>query len=76
MKTLMLVVFAFTLLFSFSSPVLAASYTHGYTRSNGTHVNGYYHTTSNYTVRDNYSTKGNYNPYTGKSGTRTYGGRY
>ena len=76
MKKLMLGLLAIVLLFSFSSPALAASYTRSYTRSNGTHVQGYYHTTPNNTVRDNYSTKGNYNPYTGKHGTKSHYGRY
>lgn len=43
-------------------------YVHGYTRKNGTHVNGYYRTRANGTQRDNYSTEGNYNPHTGKWG--------
>lgn len=57
-------------MFGASATVFAASYTHGYTRSNGTHVRGYYHTAPNNTRLDNYSTRGNYNPYTGKVGTK------
>lgn len=47
----------------------ADTWVNGYTRSDGTYVNGYYRTRPNYTKLDNYSTKGNYNPYTGKAGT-------
>ena len=49
-----------------------SQYVNGYYRSNGTYVQGYYRTKANNTIRDNYSTKGNINPYTGKSGTKTY----
>ncbi|WP_448698125.1 hypothetical protein ACFGVR_14990 [Mucilaginibacter sp. AW1-3] len=40
----------------------------GYTRSDGTYVNGYYKTTPNSTNRDNFTTKPNVNPYTGQPG--------
>jgi hypothetical protein len=45
-------------------------YTHGYTRRDGTHVQGYHATNPNRTRNDNYSTRGNVNPYTGKLGTK------
>ena len=45
-------------------------YQSGYTRSNGTYVQGHYKTSSNYTNHDNFSTSGNYNPYTGSTGSR------
>jgi hypothetical protein len=45
-------------------------YQSGYTRSNGTYVQGHYKTSSNYTNHDNFSTSGNYNPYTGSAGSR------
>jgi hypothetical protein len=38
----------------------------GYTKKNGTHVQGYKRTAPNGTARDNYSTKGNVNPYTAR----------
>ena len=41
----------------------------GYTRSNGTYVEGHYATNPNSSRLDNYSTQGNTNPYTGQSGT-------
>lgn len=40
----------------------------GYTKSNGTHVEGHYRTAPNSTNRDNFSTVGNTNPYTGQAG--------
>ena len=45
-------------------------YQSGYTRSNGTYVQGHYKTNSNSTNHDNFSTRGNYNSYTGSAGTR------
>ena len=45
-------------------------YQSGYTRSNGTYVQGHYKTSSNYTNHDNFSTRGNVNTYTGSVGTR------
>ncbi len=42
----------------------------GYTRSDGTFVNGYTRTQRNSTNHDNFSTSGNCNPYTGTTGTR------
>lgn len=50
----------------------ADEYVNGYTRSNGTYVQGYYRSSPNGTVQDNYSYKGNSNPYTGQSGTNYY----
>ena len=46
---------------------LVATWVPGYTRSNGTRVDGYYRAPINNTVTDKSSYKGNYNPYTGKS---------
>lgn len=43
-------------------------YVRGYTRSDGTQVQGHYRTAPNSTVNDNFSTIGNVNPYTGESG--------
>ncbi len=45
------------------------SYVRGYTRKDGTEVQGHYRSKANSTDADNYSTRGNTNPYTGKSGT-------
>lgn len=42
----------------------------GYTKKDGTHVDGYMKTAPNSTEKDNFSTKGNTNPYTGKEGTK------
>lgn len=46
-----------------------STYVNGYTKSDGTYVQGHYRTTSNSTNHDNYSTKGNYNPFTGRTGS-------
>ena len=59
--------------FLFTAGIVSAQtsvWQNGYTKSNGTYVNGHYKTTSNSTNWDNYSTKGNTNPYSGKSGTK------
>ncbi len=48
----------------------ADSYVHGYSRRDGSHVDGYHRTSPNSTRNDNYSTRGNYNPYTGEQGHR------
>jgi hypothetical protein len=47
----------------------SSHYTPGYTRQDGTHVNGYHATNPNSTGTDNYSTKGNVNPWTGQPGS-------
>ena len=52
----------------------SAEYVRGHYRTNGTYVHGYHRSDRNNTVRDNYSYKGNTNPYTGKTGTNSYGG--
>jgi len=49
-----------------------SEYVSGYTKSNGTYVQGYHRTVANNTVYDNYSTAPNVNPYTGKTGTKHY----
>ena len=45
-------------------------YQKGYTRSDGTYVQGHYKTNSNRTNHDNFSTLGNTNTYTGSTGSR------
>ena len=45
-------------------------YQQGYTRKDGTHVQGHDKTRPNSSNHDNYSTQGNSNPYTGSSGSR------
>ena len=47
-----------------------STYVSGYTKSNGTNVQGHYRSSQNSTNHDNYSTSGNYNPYTGSAGSR------
>lgn len=56
------------LLLTFTTSCYAANYVNGYTRKNGTYVQGHYRSNADYTKFNNYSTRGNYNPYTGKQG--------
>jgi hypothetical protein len=44
----------------------------GYVKKTGKHVQSYHRTTRDKTVKNNYSTKPNYNPWTHKTGKRTY----
>ena len=59
------------LIFVFSS-IAYAGWVRGYTRKDGTYVQGHYRSNPNPTVKDNYSYKDNINPYTGKQGTDYY----
>jgi hypothetical protein len=52
-----------------SASISRADYTRGYTRSNGTYVQGYHHTHADSNPYNNYSSVGNVNPYTGQAGT-------
>ena len=45
-------------------------YQQGYTRKDGTYVQGQYKTSTNTTNHDNFSTSGNINTFTGTTGTR------
>jgi len=71
MKNLFFSLIAF-LLVTFVVGTIQAEWVNGYTKNNGTYVNGYNRSDSNDTVRDNYSYKGNTNPYTGSEGTNYY----
>lgn len=53
-------------------PANADEWVNGYTRSDGTYVNGYWRSSPNGTPTDNYSYSGNVNPYTGQVGTDHY----
>jgi len=69
--------FCFSLLMAsvlslFSTAVFADEYVNGYTRSNGTYVQGYYRSSPDNTVTNNYSYEGNVNPHTGAVGTNRY----
>ena len=48
----------------------SSTYVSGYTKSDGTYVQGYYKTTTDKTNTNNYSTQGNTNSYTGQQGTK------
>ena len=62
----------FAAILSFSAS-FAQVYVSGYTKSNGTIVEGYWRTSPNFTRDDNCGTRGNTNPYTGIEGTRSGG---
>lgn len=76
---------ALVLIFA-SAPAFAYdTYVNGYTKSNGTYVEGYHRTSPDSSTSNNYSTRGNVNPYTGREGTvsptyerptNNYGGSY
>ena len=53
-----------------SSTNSSVHYQRGYTRTDGTYVQGHYKTNMNSTNHDNFSTRGNVNSYTGTSGSR------
>jgi len=53
-----------------SSAAFADTYVRGYTKSNGTYVEGYHRSDANSQRSDNYSSQGNTNPYTGERGTQ------
>lgn len=71
MKTLTLALVASILLCTVvgTTRAFAQQYVKGYTRADGTYVQGYYRTQPDGNVWNNYSTQGNYNPYTGQQGT-------
>jgi len=48
----------------------AQTYVEGYTKSDGTYVQGHYRSDKNSTNHDNYSTQTNQNPHTGTKGTK------
>lgn len=50
----------------------AGHYVHGYTRSNGTYVQGHYSSNRDATVTNNYNYRGNTNPYSGSTETDRY----
>lgn len=52
-----------------STLAFADTYVQGYTKKDGTYVQGHYKTEANSSKYDNYSSKPNINPYTGKKGT-------
>jgi hypothetical protein len=68
MKKIALVIVALVILPS----VAFAGHVNGYSRRDGTYVQGYERSNPNQTVRDNYSYSGNTNPYTGSQGSNRY----
>lgn len=67
------VAFAAALMFALLSPSIVKAedvWVDGYTRSNGTYVQGHYRSGPDSNSSNNWSTRGNQNPYTGSWGTR------
>lgn len=62
-------IFLIILLFA-SSAAFADTYVQGYTKSNGTYVEGHYRSSPDQYRSNNYSSEGNHNPYTGQRGTQ------
>lgn len=71
MKKISLIIALFVSAISFANAQnnTSETYVTGYTRSNGTYVQGHYRTVANSTINDNYSTYPNVNPHTNKAGT-------
>lgn len=67
---------AIFVILALASLAFSDTWVNGYTRKDGTHVSGHYRSDPDGNKSNNWSTKGNVNPYTGKEGTRTYGGQY
>lgn len=55
-------------LLTVSTQVFSDQWVNGYTRQNGTHVDGYHRTSPDSNPYNNYSSPGNTNPYTGAVG--------
>lgn len=63
--------------YSQSASTYNETYVNGYTRSDGTQVQGHYRSAPNHNSYDNWSTIGNVNPHTEERGThRPYPTRY
>ena len=62
------------ILFSAASVDAKDTWVNGYTKKNGISVQGHYRSSPDSRRNNNYSTYGNTNPYSGKRGTRTFGG--
>lgn len=58
------------LILSFDTKAYADTWVNGYTKSNGTFVQGHYRSSPDNNIYNNWSTKGNVNPYTGKIDTK------
>jgi hypothetical protein len=57
-------------IYPYQGTVRPDTYVHGYTRSDGTYVQGYRRTLPDASRSNNYSSWGNINPYTGRRGSR------
>ena len=69
MKKVILLLMALACFVSEANAYDRDTYVQGYTRRDGTYVQGYHRTAPDNNVYNNYSTRGNVNPYTGQAGT-------
>lgn len=67
MKTIAVLVLSFLLV----GVAFADQWVNGYTRKDGTYVNGYMRSDSDSSYNNNWSVQGNVNPYSGEEGTRS-----
>jgi len=65
-RIIILTILVLTILSLFVSAVYADVWVNGYTRKNGTHVQGYWRSSPDSDPTNNFSYPGNVNPYTGK----------
>ena len=66
------VILAAALVMTMASVAAADTYVKGYTKSDGTYVQGHYRSSPNAQKFDNYSSQGQTNPYTGQKGTQPH----
>ena len=66
MKTLKVILFGVLIALASSSAVFADQWVKGYTRSDGTYIQGHWRSSPNQYRYDNFSAKGNANQYTGQ----------
>ena len=59
-----------SLFFLFAASLIADVWVNGYTRSDGTYVQGHYRSSPDSSYNNNWSVQGNQNPYTGTYGTK------
>ncbi|KKR06247.1 MAG: hypothetical protein UT34_C0001G0287 [candidate division WS6 bacterium GW2011_GWF2_39_15] len=70
MKKFITSLFSILIFFSFTTFTLADTWVNGYTRKDGTYVQGHRRSDPDGNFYNNWSTKGNVNPYTGEPGTK------
>ncbi|PIQ80311.1 MAG: hypothetical protein COV79_01145 [Parcubacteria group bacterium CG11_big_fil_rev_8_21_14_0_20_41_14] len=71
-KVILILAIVFGLLALRAEMVEARVRVRGYTRSSGSYVMPHYRTSPNSYKFDNWSSRGNYNPYSGRSGYKSW----